>query len=158
MPHIKRAVERRYEVWCSVAPLPRSLDPARANRRWVGTAPAHDAQDRTGVEPMEFKIQSLSIQLIEALRPLVPTIKRHDRALADQLTRAATSVALNIAESNYSDPGTRKSRLFTAAGSANEVRAGLRVAVAWGYCTLAQAEGARLLLERIVPMLWKLTH
>jgi len=86
---------------------------------------------------MAFQVESLSIELIEALRPIIPRIKRHDRSLADQLARAASSISLNIAESNYSDPGNRKARLFTAAGSANETRAALRVAVAWGYVVLS---------------------
>jgi four helix bundle protein len=105
-----------------------------------------------------FLAESLSIELIEALRPLLPRIKRCDRSLAEQLTRAASSTTLNIAESNYSDPGTRRSRLFTAAGSASETRAALRVAIAWGYCTEQQAESARVLVERLVGMLWKLTR
>jgi hypothetical protein len=54
---------------------------------------------------------ALSIEMIEAVRPVVPRIKRHDRSLADQLVRAASSVALNIAEGEHSDPGNRKARL-----------------------------------------------
>ena len=107
---------------------------------------------------MAFQVEAVSIELIEALRPIVVRIRRHDRSLADQLTRAASSVALNIAESNYSDPGNRKARLFTAAGSANETRAALRVAVAWGYCEAREAETPRALVERVVAMLWKLTR
>jgi len=107
---------------------------------------------------MAFEVEELAFGLIAALRPLVPRIKSRDRGLADQLVRAASSVALNIAESNYSDPGNRRARLFTAAGSVNETRAALRVAVEWGYCAAEQAEGAQALLERIVAMLWKLTR
>ena len=66
------------------------------------------------------------------MRPLIVRIKRHDRSLADQLVRAASSVALNVAEAEYSDPGNKRARLFTAAGSASETRAVLRVAVAVG--------------------------
>jgi four helix bundle protein len=72
-----------------------------------------------------FIAESVSLELVQALRPLVLRIKRCDRSLADQLTRAASSITLNIAEANYSDPGNRKSRFFTAAGSANETRAAL---------------------------------
>lgn len=107
---------------------------------------------------MAFVVEELSLQLIAELKPLVARIKRRDRSLADQLVRAASSVALNIAESNYSDPGNRRARLFTAAGSANEVRAALRVAMAWGYCVAGEAEGARGLVDRAIAMLWKLTR
>ena len=107
---------------------------------------------------MAFQVEEAAYELIAALRAVVMRVRSRDRALADQLTRAASSVALNIAESNYSDPGNRRARLFTAAGSANETRAALRVALQWGYCTAAEAEAARGLLERIVAMLWKLTR
>lgn len=90
---------------------------------------------------MPFTVEALSLEAIEALQPLVARIKRRDKALADQQVRAASSVALNIAEANYSDPGNRRARLFSAAGSANEVRAGLRVAVAWGLLFAASRRG-----------------
>jgi four helix bundle protein len=107
---------------------------------------------------MAFIVQSLSVELVESLRPLVSEIRKRDRALADQLTRAASSVVLNIAESNYSDSGNRKARLFTAAGSANEVRAVLTVGAAWAYCERAESEVALGLLDRILAILWKLTR
>ena len=103
-------------------------------------------------------VGEIAFQLIEELRPIVARIKRRDRSLADQLVRAASSVALNIGEADYSDPGTKRARLFTAAGSANEVRAALRVAVAWGYCVGGEVEGARGVLDRVIAMLWKLTR
>jgi four helix bundle protein len=107
---------------------------------------------------MALLVAELSFEVIESLRVLVPRIKRHDRSLADQLVRAASSVALNIAEAELSDPGNRKARFFTAAGSANETLAALRVAVAWRYLQAADAEVASLLLRRVVAMLWKLTR
>ena len=107
---------------------------------------------------MVFEAEEVAIQLIEALRPLVPRIKARDRALADQLTRAASSVALNIGEGNYSDPGNRRARFFTAAGSANEVRLALRIAVSWGVLAASAADDAQALIKRVLSMLWKLTH
>jgi len=107
---------------------------------------------------MVFEAEEVAIQLIEALRPLVPRIKARDRALADQLTRAASSAALNIGEGNYSDPGNRRARFFTAAGSANEVRLALRIAVSWGVLARSDADTAQALIKRLLSMLWKLTH
>jgi four helix bundle protein len=107
---------------------------------------------------MVFEAEEVAVQLIEALRPLVPRIRARDRALADQVTRAASSVALNVGEGNYSDPGNRRARFFTAAGSANETRLALRVAVAWGICSAGDAEAALALIKRLLCMLWKLTH
>ena|SRR6185295_5660933 len=107
---------------------------------------------------MAFEVEEMAIRLIEVLRPLVPRIKARDRGLADQLTRAASSVALNIGEGNYSDAGNRRARFFTAAGSANETRLALRVAVSWGLCSSTDADAAQLLIQRIQRILWKLTH
>lgn len=107
---------------------------------------------------MALIVADLSIQLIEQLRPLVPRIKARDRSLADQIQRAASSVVLNIGEAEYSDPGNRRARFHTAAGSAGETRAAVKLAVSWGIVAREDGEGAMALLERIVPMLWKLTR
>lgn len=107
---------------------------------------------------MAFQVAELSFELIEELRPLVLRIRAVDRALADQLMRAASSVALNIAEGHSSDAGNRRARYFTAAGSADESRAALRVAMGWRHIQVSDAERANVLLDRIIAMLWKLTH
>jgi four helix bundle protein len=96
--------------------------------------------------------------MIEALEPLMGRVRRRDRGLADQLSRASASVALNIAEAAYSDPGNKRARLFTAAGSANETRAALRVSVSRRYFGAEEAGAALQLLDRISAILWSLTH
>ena len=103
-------------------------------------------------------VGNVALEMVEALQPLVSRIKRQDRSLADQLVRAASSVVLNVAEADYSDPGNKRSRLFTAAGSANEVRAAVRLAVVWRYCTSADMVAVQQLLDRVIAMLWKLTR
>ena len=105
-----------------------------------------------------FHVAELSFQLIDDLRPFVAEIRRRDRSLADQLMRAASSIALNIAEGQKSDGGNMRARFFTAAGSANESRAALRVAVGWRHITPESAAPARERLNHIVAILWKLTH
>ncbi len=89
---------------------------------------------------------------------MVAEVKKRDRALADQLMRAASSIALNLAEGELSDPGNQKARFFTAAGSANESRAALRIAVGWRHVGAEAAEPARQRLNHIIAILWKLTH
>ena len=59
---------------------------------------------------MAFQVEELSIQLIDALVPLMPRIKQRDKDLADQLRRAASSIGLNCAEAAFSDPGNRRAR------------------------------------------------
>ena len=71
---------------------------------------------------------------IVQMAPLVTRIRRSDRDLADQIRRAASSVALNI----------------------GEVRAALRVAVAWGYLRAEDVSPIDALLDRIAGMLYRL--
>jgi four helix bundle protein len=103
-------------------------------------------------------VGDVSLDLVEALQPLVSRIKRQDRSLADQLVRAASSITLNIAEAEYSDPGNKRARLFTAAGSASEVRAAVNLAVRWKCLTRDDVLQAEQLLDRVIAILWKLTH
>jgi four helix bundle protein len=110
---------------------------------------------------MTFQVEELSLELIEALVPLMPRIKQRDKALEDQLRRAASSIGLNCAEAAFSDPGNRRARLFTAAGSAGETQHALRQAVAWRIVTASEAERATALASlarRIVAILWKMTR
>ena len=107
---------------------------------------------------MSLLVASLSFDMVAAIRPLVTRIRRYDRSLADQLVRAASSVALNVAEAEYSDPGNKRARLFTAAGSANETRAALKLASAWGYFAAADAEAALAIVGRVAAMLRGLTR
>jgi four helix bundle protein len=107
---------------------------------------------------MALQVEALTFEMIAVVRPVVARVRRYDRSLADQLVRAASSVALNIAEADASDAGNQRARFCTAAGSASEVRAALRVATAWGYVAPAEAEPGAALLNRIVPMSWKLAR
>jgi four helix bundle protein len=106
---------------------------------------------------MALDVETVALELVAALRPLVPRIQRRDRSLADQLRRAASSVVLNVCEANYSDPGNRRARFHTAAGSANETRGALRLARAWGYVG-NEVRAAEQLLDRVLAMLWKLSR
>jgi four helix bundle protein len=99
---------------------------------------------------------AVSQSLIRSLRTIVPIVKKNDRDLADQLKRAATSVLLNVAEGEYRAAGDRRHHFEIAAGSANEVRACLDAADAWGW-PIDDSE-ARTHLKRVQGMLWGLVH
>jgi four helix bundle protein len=103
-------------------------------------------------------VHKVALEAVTALRPLVVPIRRQDRALADQLRRAASSMLLNIAESEYSDPGNSRARLHSAAGSANETVAALEVALAWRYIEPDAVFEALALLDRVKALLWRLNH
>ena len=103
-----------------------------------------------------FVAYEIAKELITSLRPIVPVIERQDRALADQLKRAASSVLLNLAEGQKFNNGNRRKHYEIAQGSANEVKAALDAAEAWGC--LPQRGGERVVLDRMLAVLWKLTH
>lgn len=72
----------------------------------------------------------------------------------DQLDRASTSIALNIAEGNGKYSTKDRCRFFdTAHGSALECAAGLDVLIAKGKATVAQTRAGKERLQRIVRML-----
>ena len=80
-----------------------------------------------------LRIYSTILSTIGSLRPVLRAIERHDRDLARQLRRAASSVALNVAEGQYSRGQNKTARFHTALGSARETLACVEVAVALGY-------------------------
>ena len=98
----------------------------------------------------------VSLSLVESLRSVVPAIQRNDRDLADQVRRAASSVSLNLAEGQRSHKGNQAKHYALAHGSANEVKAALRVARAWGW--IDETHQSFALLDRLLALLWRLTH
>ncbi|HEY1546449.1 MAG TPA: four helix bundle protein [Kofleriaceae bacterium] len=103
-----------------------------------------------------FIAYEVSLDLVRSLRDVVPIIKKHDRDLADQLHRAATSIVLNLAEGSRNTAGHQRMRFESAHGSAAEVKAALAVADSWGW--IAPAAPSLVILDRLLALLWRLTH
>jgi four helix bundle protein len=80
-----------------------------------------------------LRIHDVMLDAISTMCPMVRAIERHDRDLASQLKRAASSVVLNVAEGSGSFGGMRTQRYRTALGSAHETLACLLVAQRFGY-------------------------
>ncbi len=93
-------------------------------------------------------------RVVREVAPLLRLIRRQDRALADQLKRAAQSVVLNIAEARGSDAGNARARFATACGSAKEVRAALHIASDWGYIGIERATHLDRRLDEVCAMTW----
>ena len=103
-----------------------------------------------------FVAYEVSVQLATSLREIIPLVERSDRDLADQMRRAASSVVLNLAEGQRSAKGNKQKHYSIAHGSANEVKAALAVARAWGW--IDDAHAPLQILDRLLALLWRLTH
>ena len=107
---------------------------------------------------MTLVAQQVALEMIAAVRPLLLAIRPRSPQLADQLERAATSAALNVAEGARSQGRNEAARYHFASGSAAEARAALAIAEAWGHISLAQRAPAEAKLDRLGALLWGLTH
>ena len=92
-----------------------------------------------------MRIYDTILEVLRELKPVVAAIEAHDRDLARQLRRAATSIALNASEGSGSHGGTRRERYRNALGSARETGACLDAALALGYVEAIDAS----LLDRL---------
>ncbi len=97
-------------------------------------------------------------KVVRELAPLLRVVREQDKALADQMKRAAQSVVLNIAEARGSDAGNARSRFATACGSAKEVRAALHIAGDWGYIEAEMATHLDEQLDRVCAITWCLAR
>ena len=102
-----------------------------------------------------LRIYDTVIALLKLLGPVFDKIAERDPDLARQGRRAASSIALNIAEGAGVRAGNRRSRYRTALGSALEVRAVLDIAEALGMAVV----GAQIpeMLRNVVGVLVKCT-
>ena len=105
-----------------------------------------------------FDALELALECIGSLRGLVQVVRRQDAKIAQQIVAAASSVAANIAEGNRRRGADRLHFFRIAAGSADEVRTHLRVAMAWGWLSEDSTSQALALLDRENAVLWRLTH
>ena len=106
---------------------------------------------------MGLIIQQRALEAAGGLQRLLPVVRKRDRSLFDQIHRAMNSVVLNIAEADGNDAGTAKARFATACGSAKEVRAGMQLAVAYGYVSSSRIDEVDTALDEVCAMSWRLS-
>ena len=107
---------------------------------------------------MPFIAYDVSLELARHLREPVAALARRNPSLADQLQRAAQSIPLNIAEGNGRAGRDRLHAFRIAAGSAREVTAALQVAELWGQLDAGSLQPALASCDRLLGLLWGLTH
>jgi four helix bundle protein len=103
-----------------------------------------------------FVAYTVSLELIRSLRSVVAQLRRYSPEAAEQVERAASSIAHNLAEGSRRNGRDPKRFFAMAHGSAAEVRGALDVADAWGWEINSQE--ARALLDRELGLLWGLTR
>ena len=107
---------------------------------------------------MAFDTLEMSLTVLDQLATVEPKIRAKRKSLADEIGRAAESIALNVSEARQR-AGLDKPDLFRrAAGSAAELTTALRIARARGYITVAEHAAIDAPLDRVRAMLWRLTH
>ena len=93
--------------------------------------------------------QLLVVELIRCLRPIVDRVRIGDVDLSRQLVRAASGVALNLAEGTGRKGADRRRVYRIAAAEAQEVRAAIEVVAAWGLADEDALIEARGLADRV---------
>lgn len=105
-----------------------------------------------------FDALEMSLAVLEQLAPLETKIRQRRKSLADEVGRAAESVALNVSEARERAGLDRADLFRRAAGSASELTTALRIARARGYISLTDFTAVDAPLDRVRAMLWRLTH
>ena len=105
-----------------------------------------------------FLVLEVGLEMLGAVAPLVRLLARKAPDLARQVRRAAQSVPMNIAEGNSRVGRDRLHHFRVASGSAREVIAGLRVALAFGDLEPREVAPAVEFADRTVAMLYRLTN
>lgn len=105
-----------------------------------------------------FDALEMSLTVLERLAPLETKIRRHRKSLADEIIRAAESIALNTSEARQRAGLDRPDLFRRAAGSAAELTTALRIARARGLITASDHADVDAALDRVRAMLWRLTH
>jgi four helix bundle protein len=106
---------------------------------------------------MGLIIQQRALRAAGGLRQVMAVVRKRDKSLFDQIHRAMNSVVLNIAEADGNDAGTARARFASACGSAKEVRAGLQLAVAYGYVSNSRVNEVDIALDEVCAMSWRLS-
>jgi four helix bundle protein len=105
-----------------------------------------------------FDALEVMLQVLEALAPIEARVRKRSLELARQMSRAAESVALNLAEGRGRRDGDQRRHYEMANGSAAELTVALRIVIARQIVTRDELAPVDALLDRVRAMLWKLTH
>ena len=104
-----------------------------------------------------FIALDVAFEFARQLAPVLVALRRRDRALEDQLRRAAASVVLNISEGDGKSSLRDQARFFEIArGSCRETRAALKLAAIWRYVDEQQVAELDAIGDRVCALLSRL--
>ena len=107
---------------------------------------------------MALVAETVSLDIVRSVCPLVARVRRHDADLARQLRRAVNSIGLNVSEGERRVGRDSIHHYNIAAGSAKEAQRCLLNAEAWGYLSAEESAEALRHLDRELGLLWGLSH
>jgi four helix bundle protein len=107
---------------------------------------------------MAFQALELALDAIRHLAEPLATIAQRDPDLAQQIRRAAASMALNLGEGRRRQGRDRLHLWRVASGSAAEVVTALRVAQAFGYIGSNAIDSTLERCDRVLAITWTLTR
>ena len=105
-----------------------------------------------------MKILDSLVEMVRLVHGLAARVAQHNRDLAQQMTRASTSAALNASEGLYAKAGKRRSWLEDAVNSARETLMALRIAGACGYLQPGEVAQAACDVDSVIRVLWVLAN
>jgi four helix bundle protein len=105
-----------------------------------------------------FHVVEIALRLIRSLRQPVARVRKRNARLAGQIEEAGCSVVANLLEGNRRTGRDRGHLFRVAAGSADETRAHLLTAEAWGWVERAEIDPALDHADHVLAILWKLTR
>ncbi len=108
--------------------------------------------------PVAFQALELALDAIRHLVAPLADIARRDPDLAQQIRRAAASMALNLGEGRRRQGRDRLHLWRVAAGSADEVVTALRVAVSFQLVNRSAVSPVLERCDRVLAITYTLTH
>ena len=115
-------------------------------------------EQRRQPSKVRLEAHALALQAAATILPLAGKIPGPMKSVGDQLIRAASSVALNLAEGNGRVDRDRFHHWRIAYASALETSTALQLLLAAGCIDCRKAREAEVLLDRVRAMTWRLIH
>jgi len=109
-----------------------------------------------GITRQKSAVAEASLRGLAALRPLLVSIRRSDAALAEQLARAATHVAVEVLHAEQWHPCSKRRHWLAALAGTSEAMVLVRTAVDAGYCSDRRSRRGYVELGRAYLELLKL--